>query len=70
MEDEADESIVLSENMKNLSLTTILCRVHKSNPVAQNIEEEVIVNIECNIDRNPRFVKRKGKSYCVILRSI
>ena len=65
-EDEADETIVLTENIKDLSLTANLCRVCKSDPVDENIEEEVIVNTECNIDRNPRFVNGKAKSYGVI----
>ena len=34
--DEADESVGSSENVKNLSLTTILCRARKFNPVAEN----------------------------------
>ena len=65
--DEADESVVLSENTKNWRLTTILCRVCKSKSVAENIEEEVIVNTECNIDRNPRFANGKVKFYGIIL---
>ena len=62
----ADKSVILSENMKNLSVTRTLCRVCKSNPVAKNVEEEVIVNTQCNIDRYPRFVNEKAKSYRVI----
>ena len=65
-----DESVVLSENMKNLSLTTIFCRVCKFNSVAENTEEEIIVNIECNIDRNLRFVNGKVKSYGILLRNV
>ena len=65
-EDEADESVVLSENIKDLNLTMTLCRVCKSNTVPENIEEEIVVNTECNIDRNPRFVNWKAKSYAVI----
>ena len=64
-EDEVDEFVVLSEN-----LTTILYRVYKSNYAAENIEKEVIVNTECNIDQNPRFVNGKAKSYGIILRNV
>ena len=66
-EDKAHESVGLSENMKNL---TILCRICKFNPEAENIEEEVIVNTEGNIDRNQRFVNGKAESYGIILRNV
>ena len=67
---EVHESVILSERMKNLSLTKVLSGVCRSNPVAENIEEAVIVNTKCNIDRNPRFVNRKTKSYDIILRNV
>ena len=56
--------------MKNLSLTTILCGICKSNLVAENIEEVVIVNAECNIDQNARSINGKSKSYGIILRNV
>ena len=45
-----------------------LYRVRKFHLVGENVGEEIIVNIECSIDRNPRFINRKAKSYGIILR--
>ena len=50
----------------NLSDTNGFCRTCKLNPPSADVEEEVITNNECNIDRNPRFVNGKVRSYGVI----
>ncbi|CAM2728125.1 unnamed protein product [Rotaria socialis] len=65
-ETDNDESILLPTNSKDMNIRTALCRACKSNPTPEYIEEEFITNSECNIDRNPRFVNGKVRSYGVI----
>ena len=51
---------------ENLPETNGFCGACKLNPPSADVEEEVIMNNECNIDRNPRFVNGKVRSYGVI----
>ena len=44
----------------------LFCKSCKGKSVAENFQQEVIINTECNINRNPRFVNGKIKSYGVI----
>ena len=60
------EAVVLSQNVTDLSLTSDLCRTCKTIPVEEHIDEEIVINNECNANRNPRFVNGRAKSYGVI----
>lgn len=61
-----DESIVKFDINGIISSTNGFCKTCKYNSSSVDIEEEVIMNTECNIDRNPRFVNGKVRSYGVI----
>ncbi len=65
-EDFEDESIDDLQNDNGISEPSTLCKTCKSNPTPENLEEELITNTECNINRNPRFVNGKARSYGVI----
>ena len=60
------EAVVLSQNVTDLSLTSGLCRTCKTIPVEEDRDEDIVVNNECNVDRNPRFVNGRAKSYGVM----
>ncbi|CAF1380807.1 unnamed protein product, partial [Didymodactylos carnosus] len=53
-------------NSKELCEEVTLCKTCKLNPKPTAVEEEITTNNECNIDRNPRFVNGKVRSYGVI----
>jgi hypothetical protein len=65
-EDDEDESIIKSTISKDAHATAALCKACKLNPAPEDIAEELITNNECNIDRNPRFVNGKVRSYGII----
>ncbi len=65
-EDSDDGCIIESSNDKDISESTTLCKTCKSNPTPENVEEELITNTECNIDRDPRFVNGKVRAYGII----
>ena len=50
---------------KNINETVDLYRTFKLNPMIEIVEEENINN-DCNINRNPRFVNGKTRSYGII----
>jgi hypothetical protein len=61
-----DESETESTGITDADNTPMLCETCKVNPTPENIDEELISNTECNINRNPRFVNGKVRSYGVI----
>ncbi|CAF1413325.1 unnamed protein product, partial [Adineta steineri] len=54
-QDNQCKSITTSTNGSNDDTTDALCRSCKLNPISHDVEEEIITNNECNINRNPRF---------------
>ncbi|UJR12921.1 hypothetical protein I4U23_017095 [Adineta vaga] len=42
------------------------CSSSSANPAVHKVEKELIINTECNINRNPRFVNGKVRSYGLI----
>jgi hypothetical protein len=65
-EDREDESVLESTASQDVPRTNKLCKTCKLNSALDNIEEESITNTECNINRNPRFVNVKARSYGLI----
>ncbi len=55
-----------STTTKDAFETNRFCKTCKLNPTLEDVEEESIINTECNINRNPRFVNGKARSYGLI----
>ena len=53
-------------NNKSINKPVGFCRTCKLNPMAEIVEEEIITNNDCNINRNPRFINGKTRSYGII----
>ena len=61
-----NESITKFTNNEGSYYSTAFCKTCKSNSKSVDFEEEIVTNTECNINRNPRFVNEKFRSYGVI----
>ena len=66
VDDEDDESLSESATTDHAHSRGALCRACKSKDSIENAPEEIITNNEYNIDRNPRFVNGKVRSYGII----
>ena len=66
VDDEDEESVSELATTDHAHSRGALCKACKSNHTIENAPEEIITNNECNIDRNPRFVNGKVRSYGII----
>ena len=65
-EDDQEPPTNQAANSDSENIRSALCRVCKVNGITESAPEEIISNTECNINRNPRFVNGKVRSYGVI----
>ena len=60
------EDVPQSSTKFNYNNPSVFCKVCKQKPPDESVPDEVIATTECNINRNPRFVNGKVRSYGLI----